>query len=81
MRLRFIGSGDPTDNDVCVAFGLTFPVNQWVEVNDPPAKLLGNPTFEASETPAPVIPHPLDRDGDGRPGGSRPGRRNRGHRS
>lgn len=55
MRVRFIEDASP--DDACVVFGLTFPVNQWVEV---PAsvfnRLSRNPAFEA------------DTDGDGEPG-------------
>ncbi len=47
MRVRFTGDGDP-NNAVCVVFGLSFPVGQWVAVPAPVFKKLdGNPTFDA----------------------------------
>ena len=49
MRVRYIGSGDPTDSATCEVFGLSFPLDEWVPVNDAAlAKRLGtNPVFEA----------------------------------
>lgn len=53
MKIRYIGTKDPTDAAEVTAFGITFPLGEWVDVKDPPAKLLGNPTFEvqAEEEP------------------------------
>ena len=45
MRLRFRGDGDHERTE-CVVFGLTFPHGAWVDVTDPPRKLLANPMFE-----------------------------------
>ena len=44
MRVRFIGSGEPDENEACEAFGITFPLGEWVEVDN--AKLASNPAFE-----------------------------------
>lgn len=44
MRVRFIGSGEPDENEVCEVFGMTFPLGEWVEVDN--AKLANNPAFE-----------------------------------
>lgn len=53
MRVRFIGSDDPTEDSVCTVFGQDFPKGEWVEVSN--AKLARNPAFE------------VDADGDGEP--------------
>jgi len=72
MRLRYMGTGDPTDSAICEAFGHVFPKGEWVTVSDGAHKLLGNPVFEvekdkpakavkAEVTPAPEPaenPHP-----------------------
>ena len=63
MKVRYIGTGDPSDDRVCVVFGHTFEQGEWVDLEEVPAKLVGNPTFEVGD--------PLDHDGDGRKGGSR----------
>lgn len=55
MRIRYVGSGDPSDNTECEAFGHTFVLGEWVEMGNLPLRLLGNPTFE------------VDVDGDGTP--------------
>ena len=64
MLVRFRGDGDHT---VCSVYGLSFPAGEWVDLSEPPRKLLSNPMFEAAD--------PLDHDGDGRKGGSRRRRR------
>jgi len=64
MRVRFIGTDDPTDDRACVVFGLSFDKGEWVDLDEVPPKLLTNPTFEVAD--------PLDHDGDGRKGGSKP---------
>lgn len=47
MQVRFIGTEDPTDSDVCEVFGLTFPKGEYVPVSsDIGARLAKNPTFE-----------------------------------
>lgn len=57
MRVRYIGTEDPTDNASCGVFGLTFERGEWVDLDGPaPSKLLTNPTFE------------VDTDGDGEAG-------------
>ncbi len=72
MRVRFIGSGEPDENRVCEIFGLSFPIDEWVEVpEEVHDRLFGNWTFEREV-------HPLDHDADGRKGGSLPGPRKRG---
>ena len=64
MLIRFRGDGD---HQVCAVFDQSFPVGEWVDVTDPPRKLLSNPMFDVAD--------PLDHDGDGRKGGSRRRRR------
>ena len=50
MRVRFIGSGEPGENAVCVVFGTSFPVGQWVPVSAEIYKRLsGNWTFERDQ--------------------------------
>jgi len=53
MRVRFIGSGEPDEDEVCVVFEQSFPLGEWVQVSN--AKLATNPAFE------------VDADGDGEP--------------
>jgi hypothetical protein len=53
MRVRFIGSGEPDEDEICVVFEQSFPLGEWVEVSN--AKLATNPAFE------------VDADGDGEP--------------
>lgn len=55
MKVRFIGSADPTENLVCEAFGQSFPKGKWQDVPDN-STLSGNPTFEvkADGTAAPA---------------------------
>lgn len=50
MRVRYIGSDDPTDNAACTAFGATFVKGEWVEMADVPPRLLTNWTFETAES-------------------------------
>lgn len=51
MKVRFIGSDDPSEAEVCVVFGLTFPKGEAVTVPaDVFAKLSTNPTFAAVKT-------------------------------
>lgn len=45
MRVRFIGSGEPGEDEVCTVFGQDFPQGVWVETSN--QKLVGNPAFEA----------------------------------
>lgn len=52
-RVRYLGDGDVDDNGVpkpCLAFGLEFPVDVWVETDAP---LSGNPMFEVDGEPPP----------------------------
>lgn len=63
MKVRFIGSNDPTDDVVCDVFGLTFNKDEWVDLADVPPPLLTNPTFETkapkgNTDPAPAAPEP-----------------------
>jgi hypothetical protein len=53
VRARYIGSGDPTDDASCVAFGRTFVNGEWVEGDDLHPKLAANPTFETQGFDAP----------------------------
>jgi len=53
MKVRFIGSGEDGEDAVCVTFGQSFPLGEWVETSN--AKLAGNPAFE------------VDADGDAEP--------------
>lgn len=47
-KVRFIGSDDPTEDETCTVFGLTFPKGEAVTVPaDVFAKLSNNPTFAA----------------------------------
>lgn len=78
MRVRFIGSGEPGENAACEVFGLSFPMGEWVECDHP--KLAANPAFEHEATPEPKVRVPaafkkFDHNGDGKPGGSLPKRR------
>lgn len=50
MRVRYIGSDDPTDNAECAAFGRTWTKGEWVEMADVPPRLLTNWTFEADSS-------------------------------
>ena len=65
MKFRFIGlyTNGHTEVD---AGGVTFVGNEPSEVTDPDLirRLSGHPEFE--------VVHPLDHDGDGKPGGSLP---------
>jgi hypothetical protein len=45
MRVRFIGSGEPGEDEVCTVFGQDFPLNEWVTTTH--EKLVRNPAFEA----------------------------------
>lgn len=56
MRVRFIGSGEPGEDEVCTVFGQDFPRGEWVEASN--QKLANNPAFE------------VDADADGVPGPS-----------
>lgn len=47
MKARFRGE-DGGDRE-CVVFGQTFPEGEWVEVEKPTKKLVGNPMFETDE--------------------------------
>lgn len=49
MKIRYIGTDDQSDSHECTAFGHTFRRGEWVDLKDPPAKLLTNPTFEVEE--------------------------------
>lgn len=58
MDIRYIGSGEPGENEVCEVFGLSFALNEWVTVPDNAdpahvAKLSANPTFETRGAVAP----------------------------
>jgi hypothetical protein len=76
LRIRFIGSGEPGEDAVCVVFGLAFPMGEWVS-GEFPVKLLANPAFEVDRFNG-APPAAFDHDGDGNPGGSRPrGRKGR----
>lgn len=44
MKVRFIGSDDPTEDTICTVFGQDFARGEWVEVSN--AKLASNPAFE-----------------------------------
>jgi hypothetical protein len=50
VKVRYIGSGDPSDNTECEVFGLSFTKGEWVDLAEVPAKLLTNGTFEVSES-------------------------------
>jgi hypothetical protein len=52
MRVRFIGNEAETASE-CTVYGLTFPRNEWVDLDEVPTKLLANPTFEVEEGHAP----------------------------
>lgn len=55
MKARYLGEegGDAT----CVAFGLSFPTGEWVEIGKDQQRLVGNPMFETD----------ADEDGDADP--------------
>lgn len=57
MKVRFIGSNDPTEDSVCIVFGQTFPRGEWVETAN--AKLAGNPAFgvdaDRDDEPDPTV--------------------------
>jgi hypothetical protein len=44
MKVRFIGSGEPGEDEVCTVFEQDFPRGEWVETSN--QKLVGNPAFE-----------------------------------
>lgn len=48
MKLRYIGTSDPTDDEIVTVFGRTFARGKALEVKDEAAaaKLAANPTFE-----------------------------------
>jgi hypothetical protein len=47
MKVRFIGTDDPTDNAVAEAYGITFERGKTADVPPEVAdKLKSNPTFE-----------------------------------
>lgn len=58
MKVRFIGTEDPTDDTECTAFGLSFTKGEWVEIGDAAQQLLTNPTFEVKATKAKAAPDP-----------------------
>lgn len=64
-KVTYIGTADETDSFDCTVFGLSFVKGEAVELADVPAKLRTNPTFDVADDP-------LDHDGDGRKGGSKP---------
>lgn len=45
MRVRFIG--EPDGDRECVAYGMTFPEGEWVDIGKEQARLATNPMFEA----------------------------------
>jgi hypothetical protein len=50
MKVRYIGTLDPTENLVTEVFGLSFTKDEWVNVEDDVAQRLnGNPTFEVTD--------------------------------
>lgn len=54
-KLRYIGTSDPTDSDVCEVFGATFAKGKAVTVdNSIGDRLAGNPTFEIVTAPDPA---------------------------
>lgn len=56
-QVRFVGTGDPTDDRECTVFGHTFVLDEWVEVDaGVGGKLKGNATFEANDKPKVVAP-------------------------
>lgn len=73
MKFRFIGTY--TGDETISSGGVTWLGREPAEVTDAAliAKLEGHPEFEAVADDA----DPLDRDGDGSPGGSLPKRRGR----
>jgi hypothetical protein len=58
VRVRFRGGPDGSS---CTVFGLTFQAGEWVELDDPPRKLLANPAFEVGEAEAAPEPAPKRR--------------------
>lgn len=55
MKVRYIGSDDPTEDRECTVFGLTFQKGEWQDVADVPSPLLTNPMFETDGAPAPEL--------------------------
>ncbi len=66
MKVTYIGSDDPTENEVTVAFGQVFPKNKAVTVTGEATKLATNPTFkvvhEAKERSDETKPPKKDKD-------------------
>lgn len=63
-KIRYIGSGDPTEDLSTTAFGETFEKGRWHKLTPELEVLAANPMFEVTD--------PLDHDGDGKKGGSLP---------
>lgn len=77
MRARFVGNPDKGGEgpSAIKVFGLEFAKGEWVEIEDAAvfARLSGNNHFETGDAVlAPV--EAFDHDGDGKPGGSKPGK-------
>jgi hypothetical protein len=62
MRIRYIGTADPTDNAVCEVYGHSFRLMEWVKYDAATmSRLASNPTFEFE-----------DGEDDGKPGAEGP---------
>lgn len=51
MQIRYIGSRDPSEDEVCTVFGETFEKNRWHKLQPHMGKLVRNPMFEAKADP------------------------------
>ncbi len=51
MQIRYIGSRDPTEHEICTVFGETFEKNRWHKLQPHMGKLVRNPMFEARDEP------------------------------
>lgn len=51
MKIRYVGSDDPSEHGKTTAFGATFVQGEWVDVPEGAESLATNPMFEADDAP------------------------------
>ncbi len=56
MQIRYIGSRDPSEDEICTVFGETFEKNRWHKLQPHMGKLVRNPMFEAKADPKTKAP-------------------------